>query len=99
MSMLIIESTSQGNGWTFRLSPETRVALERRFGRAGVGSSLFLGTDARPSYRELHPPLWDHIAVLLTGIGLDELEEVGGYRVVDVRSGKVVSSRGNSQAH
>ena len=96
--MLTLEMTTQGNGWTFRLSPKTHALLKQRFDHAAIGSSLFVGTDTRRSYEEIHGPMWDQIALLLTGLSLDQIEELGGYQVVDVRSGKMLSPRGRSDA-
>ena len=97
-SSLIIEVTTQGNGWTFRLSPRSRVALCERFGGIATGSSLFIGTDDRPRHASFPAPTWGHITALLTGLGPDELRSLGGYRVIDSRTRKVLTDHGMHDA-
>lgn len=96
--MLTIEMTTQGNGWTFRLSPKSRSLLVQRFGQASIGSSVFVGTDSRRSYEEIHGPMWDQIVLLLTGLSLDQVDTLGGYQVIDVRNGRTLSPRGKPDA-
>jgi len=96
--MLTIEMTTQGNGWTFRLDPKSHALLTQRFDQIAIGSSIFVGTDTRRSYEEIHGPMWDQIALLLTGLSLDQIEALGGYQVVDVRSGRALSPRGRPDA-
>jgi hypothetical protein len=96
--MLTIEMTTQGNGWTFRLNPESRSALQQRFKKVAIGSSIFVGTDTRRSYEDIHGPMWDQIAMLLTGLSLRQIEALGGYQIVDVRNGRVFSPRDKPDA-
>ncbi|MCX4242735.1 hypothetical protein [Paraliomyxa miuraensis] len=95
---LIIEVTTQGNGWTFRLSPRSRVALCERFGSIAAGSSLFIGTDERPLHASFPASTWHHITALLTGLGPEELRNLGGYRAIDSRTGRVLTDHGMHDA-
>lgn len=96
--MLTIEMTTQGNGWTFRLDPKSRSLLTQRFDHASIGSSVFVGTDTRRSYEDIHGTMWNQIVLLLTGLSPDQIEELGGYQIIDVRSGRMISPRGKPDA-
>ncbi len=73
----------QSNGWTYALHPNSLQVIRKHFPAVHPRPSIFLGRDAQSDYEVASGTRYDQIAVLLTGLSLEELAELGGYRIVD----------------
>jgi hypothetical protein len=82
-----IQALHQSDGWTFALHPLSRQAIRKVFPGSCRTGSIFIrlepGADLPPA-QEGVADLADQVAILLTGLSLDKLNETfGGYRVYD----------------
>ena len=73
----------QSNGLTYALHPNSLQVIRKHFPAVHPQPSIFLGRDAQSDYEVASGTRYDQIAVLLTGLSLEELAELGGYRIVD----------------
>lgn len=73
---------AQRDGFVFRLRPKSLIWLEENYpGRRQV-DSVFIGFDQRHELEQIPISSWEHIIELLTGFSIDEMNEIGGFRVV-----------------
>jgi hypothetical protein len=87
---VIIHMTRQSLGCTFSLHPHSRSAIRRRFPQAHQASSLSIEYGTRTDFEQTCGPIWDHVAITLSGLSLEQLAELGGYRVFDLEAESVV---------
>jgi len=80
---IVIYMTWQSLGNTFVLHPHSRTAIRRRFPKARQVSSISVEYLTRSDFEQTHGPIWDHIALVLTGLSSEQLAELGGYRIYD----------------
>lgn len=82
-----IQVARQSNGWTFALHPFSRQMLQKIFPHSCRIPSVFIASDNRhdlPLTLESLAHLTEQVAVLLTGVSVDQLTRTfGGYRVYD----------------
>jgi hypothetical protein len=82
-----IQVGRQSNGWTFALHPLSRQMVQQVFPGSCRVPSMFIASETRPDFQTTTGALSDlseQVAVILTGVGLDQLKEhFGGYRVYD----------------
>jgi hypothetical protein len=73
----------QSEGYSYGLAPTSRRLVRRMFPEARVVSSVFIAGDPAADSAAAQRQMWDHIIFLLTGLTGPQLDELGGYRVVD----------------
>ena len=82
-----IQVGRQSNGWTFALHPFSRQMLQEVFPDSCRIPSVFIATDARQDFQatlENLTDLADQVAIILTGVSIDQLmDKFGGYRVYE----------------
>ena len=80
-----IQVGQQSNGWTFALHPFSRQMLQEVFPGSCRVPSVFIATDTRQdATRGNLADLSDQVAIILTGISIDQLtDKFGGYRVYE----------------
>ncbi|MFY9820235.1 MAG: hypothetical protein WAM82_02565 [Thermoanaerobaculia bacterium] len=79
MSPIVIEVGKQMNGATFRLSPKTEAMLASRIPNWSPASSIFVSFDTQWDFDRLHGPMWTQIAMLLTGLSEEQIQDLGGF--------------------
>ena len=72
----------QSNGWTYGLHPNSFKLIRKRFPSIHPRPSISWARCAS-DYEVTSGTSYDQIAVLLTGLSVEELAELGGYRIVD----------------
>jgi hypothetical protein len=73
----------QSDGCAYGLHPNSRVLIKRRFPHARPLESVFIRTEDRPDAEDGQSAVWPQVALLLTGLSEQELQELGGYRLYD----------------
>jgi hypothetical protein len=73
----------QSDGCTYSLHPTSRKLIRRRFQSARLVPSLFIAADTRADFEAAQGPVWDQIAMILTGLSKQQMDELGGVRVYD----------------
>lgn len=82
-SNVVIHFGSQREGHTFRLHPLTYLSIQEKFPDRERVSSVFIGFDRRQDIGLTPVSVWVHVATLLTGLSLEELNGLGGFSVVN----------------
>ncbi len=85
---IAIELGRQGNGATYRLTSTSIARLREQFpGVQPTSHNLFIGYDTRELFEQQHGPMWRQIALLLTGLNVEQLEQLGGVCFVEPSTG------------
>lgn len=80
----------QSDGSTYSLHPTSYKLIRTRFPGVRPQPSLFMGRDTQAAYEVTNGASYDQIAMLLTGLSTSQMNELGGYRVVDPATGLVL---------
>jgi hypothetical protein len=83
MSSIVINIGRQSDGCTYQLHPRSRADIKKRFPAAQLVPTLFVGYDTQADFERLQGPLWKQIAMILTGLTWEQLEESGGVSMYD----------------
>lgn len=82
----------QRDGYVFRPRPLSRVWLEENFPDKDRVSSVFVGFDNKRDFQQITDSVWSRIWLLLTGLTMDEINQVGGLIVINPRTAQQVYS-------
>jgi hypothetical protein len=97
-----IQAARRRNGWTFALHPFSRQAVQKLFPGSWRTGSVVIRTETRQDFQATQgegADLAGQVAVILTGLSLDKLNETfGGYRVYDPITWKELAASGPIQA-
>ena len=67
----------------FGLPLATERALRERFPGAQPAERIFIAHTTMSAYQQAHANLWSQMAVLLTGLTVTQLAELGGWQFID----------------
>lgn len=81
---VIIYLTRQSLGCTYTLHPHSRSAILQRYSQAPLASSVTIEYGKKPNPESTNGQLWNNIAMTLTGLSLEQLSDLGGYRIFDL---------------
>lgn len=73
----------QRDGYVFRLQPTSRRMIMPKADLPGTVSSIFVSFDEKHKFEQIHGSIMEHVITLLTGRSSDDLNQVGGFAVVD----------------
>jgi hypothetical protein len=73
----------QSDGGAYELEPLSRRLIDRRFPGLEPPGQVFVEYAKREDFERVHGPLWRHIALMLTGLTEEQLEELGGFRIFE----------------
>jgi hypothetical protein len=74
----------EGDGFTYKLHPNSKELIRKKFPGVKPIDSIFVGTDTQQDVRiQFGQSWWDQLSIMLTGISLDKIMNVGGYQVYD----------------
>jgi hypothetical protein len=83
MSSIVINIGRQSDGCTYQIHPRSRADIKRRFPAAHLVPTLFVGSDPQADFETFHGTMWKQIAMMLTGLTWEQLEESGGVSMYD----------------
>ncbi len=78
---VIAESVAEGT--IYRLSTASLERIMKRFPNARLAGEIFFSDQSKQDYERGHGPVWDHVIGLLSGLSMDQVNELGGYRVYE----------------
>ncbi len=87
---VIIQLSEQMDGYTLRLRPRSRVWLDEQHPDPARVSSIFIGFDKAASVDQIHESIWYQVAYLLTSLSHEELNDLGGFAVINPTSGQEI---------
>ncbi len=73
----------QGEGTSYGLHPNSLKLILKRFPRVHPRPTIFLGSYTQTDTEASVGSLYDQVATLLTGLSSRQMNELGGFRVVD----------------
>lgn len=88
---VVILMRRRSQGAEFTLHPQSSLLVRRRFPDARPVASVSIESTTMHDFEQQHCPIWEHIALVLTGLSMAQLAELGGYEVVDVRREQTVN--------
>lgn len=86
-------------GMTFSLHPHSRALVRRRYPDAQQVSSISVEYGTRHEFEELHGPIWEHVAIMLTGLSIDQLDQLEGFEIIDASTWQSVYASFRDPAH
>jgi len=90
MAQIVVEVGKQMNGATFQLSPRTRMMLAKRDLGVTPATSVFVAFDTKKAFEDRLGQMWPQIVVLLTGLTAEEVENLGGFSIVNPADDEVL---------
>ncbi len=83
MKKLTVLVGKQRDGYVFRLQPSSRRMIMPKADSPGTVSSIFVAFDTKHHFEQIHGPIMEHVISLLTGRSSEDLNQAGGFAVVD----------------
>lgn len=80
----------RSDGCAYTLSPTSRRLVLKRFPHANLAPNVFISTTNQADFERTQGPIWNHIALILTGLSESEIADLGGYRVMDPAARRVL---------
>ena len=80
---IIVHVGRQRDGYVFGLRPRSRVRLEESYPNKERVSSVFIGLDRMSEIQQIPESILAQVLNLLTGLSLNELNEIGGFSIYD----------------
>ena len=71
----------QHGGYTFRLDPLDMRWIQKYAPERQRVSSVFIGFDQKSDLSQIHEAIWQQVFTLLTGLTMDEINELGGIAI------------------
>lgn len=87
---IIVNMSSQRDGYVFGLRPRSRVWLEEHFPDRARVSTVFIGLDAVRDHQSIDKSILRQVLSLVTGLSFDELHAVGGFQLINPATGQAV---------
>ncbi len=98
LAPLTIVSIPASEGVEFRLEAKSQERISQHFpnarmkGHFKLPRSVISPSEIRKHYEPQRGTVWDHVITVLTGISEDEVDRLGGVRIVD-EDGRVLHER------
>ncbi len=81
----------QRDGSAYSLHPASRKLIKIKFAHVKPAPVVFIGSDTQAETgKQSGEAVWDQVAIILTGLSTEKLNELGGYRILDPANEKVV---------
>lgn len=80
---LVIYVGRQATGCTYQMGPISRRRIREAFPDARIAPSVFVGYETKQDFEKAHGPIWDQLAIILTGLTREQIDKLGGIRIYD----------------
>lgn len=96
MDKVVIQVGRQLDGYTFRLDPRSRVTHAENLPVPLPATSVFVSVDSetREGLERVYGPMWQQVAILLTGLSEAQLGSLGGSVFIDAANGQALFESG-----
>ena len=79
----------RSDGCTYSLSPTSRKLILKSYPKSNLAPNVFISTMTQSDFENTHGPIWDQVAIILTGRSEPQIKHLGGYRVIDPAAKRV----------
>jgi hypothetical protein len=86
LARVVILMRGQNPTANYSLHPHSRSLIHRRFPNSRQVSNISIEWTTKSDFEREHGLIWDHVAMMLTGLSLEQLETLDGYQVYDLKS-------------
>jgi len=90
MTNLVVLVSTDPDGIVFQLDSDVRKAIRGMGSRVKPARRLFVSYETNDDFRRSHGPVFDHVALVLTGLSTDKLAALGGVRFIDALNDKTI---------
>jgi len=91
MSMkLDIRVSKKSDGFVFQLDPDVRKAIRETGSPVAPARKLFVTYETYDDFGREYGPVFDHVALAMTGLPKEKLAEFGGVRFIDALSDRTI---------
>jgi hypothetical protein len=73
----------QSDGLSYSLSQSSKKLIQKKFPQVKLVPNVFISTSTQSDFKTAHGSIWDQIAIILTGLSSEKIEQLGGYEVYD----------------
>lgn len=80
----------QSDGYTYGLGPWSHKLIRQKYPQTRLAPRLFIAADTRDESGMEQEPVWDQVTRILTGLPEAQIDELGGYRVFDLKGKRVL---------
>jgi len=87
---LLVRVSLEAGGSAYALDPLSKSRVRDTFPEAHILPGLFFGYEQEEEFESLHRPLWPKAAQLLTGLTVEQIEQLGGIKFYNPRTKQVV---------
>jgi hypothetical protein len=87
---LLILVAKEADGYTYRLHPLQQERVQAANPNQKHSPKIFLSQDVQENFQAVHGPIAGHLVGLLTGLTLEQAQELGGVRFVKSGSEQVL---------
>ena len=90
MAALVINVGRSFDGWVFELEPRSRQKVQAAYPPITPVGRVAIGYETRSDFEQVHGPIWNQVAILLTGLSPQRLSKIGDCRFVDAMTGRTL---------
>jgi hypothetical protein len=94
MDKVVIQVGRQLDGYTFRLDPRSRAEIAESLPKPLPATSVFVSFETREGLERVYGPMWQQVAILLTGLSEAQLGNLGGSVFIDAANGQALFESG-----
>ncbi|MEM7531217.1 MAG: hypothetical protein AAF639_03500 [Chloroflexota bacterium] len=87
---LLVRAGPQFHGFTFRLEPLDRAWVENNILNKQRVPSVYIGLDKASDFSQIHDDILNQIFMLLTGLTIEEINELGGIKIENPLTRQIV---------
>jgi hypothetical protein len=83
---LVIYVGRQHDGAVYELGPLSEIRMEDNYPHVQRLPDVMLGYEQKQDFERLHGPLWGQVALMLTGLTPEQVNNLGGVRLYEPRT-------------
>jgi hypothetical protein len=87
---LLVVLGIQHDGGVYGLDFRSHDRIKQAFPEAAPLPMIMLGRDCAADFDRIHPPLWERMVLLLTGLTREQIAELGGVTIYDADNERIV---------
>ncbi|MCB9553726.1 MAG: hypothetical protein R3F65_01575 [bacterium] len=91
MKPIQININPEREGCYYELEPLSRRRVKAAYPDVKVAPMVFIGYQTRNDFEAVHGPMWQQVAMVLTGLSMGQLADLGGVDLFDVTTQEIIA--------